>query len=162
LFGPSGVSITNGTSGTNTITAVGASGAESLVLTPTTSTASSGTTGNGNYGVQILTTTNQTSTAGYTDFYLNRTNTASGSGTQLLMNLAVGGTSQVKADTTGDFTVTGTFTKAGGTYLLQTSTSLTDNSSTNAATLTNGPTVGNPTKWIAINDNGTTRYIPAW
>lgn len=30
------------------------------------------------------------------------------------------------------------------------------------ATITNGPTAGNPTKWIPINDNGTTRYIPAW
>ena len=29
-------------------------------------------------------------------------------------------------------------------------------------TLTNAPAAGNPTKWIAINDNGTTRYIPAW
>jgi hypothetical protein len=31
-----------------------------------------------------------------------------------------------------------------------------------AATLNNAPAVGNPTKWIAINDNGTTRYIPTW
>jgi hypothetical protein len=29
-------------------------------------------------------------------------------------------------------------------------------------TLTNAPVAGNPTKWITINDNGTTRYIPAW
>ena len=29
-------------------------------------------------------------------------------------------------------------------------------------TLTNAPAAGNPTKWIAIDDNGTTRYIPAW
>lgn len=29
-------------------------------------------------------------------------------------------------------------------------------------TLTNAPTAGNPTKWIPINDNGTTRYLPAW
>ncbi|HZV21904.1 MAG TPA: hypothetical protein VE986_10210, partial [Hyphomicrobiales bacterium] len=29
-------------------------------------------------------------------------------------------------------------------------------------TLTNAPTAGNPTKWIPIDDNGTTRYIPAW
>lgn len=29
-------------------------------------------------------------------------------------------------------------------------------------TLTNAPAAGNPTKWITINDNGTTRYIPAW
>jgi hypothetical protein len=30
------------------------------------------------------------------------------------------------------------------------------------ATLTNSPTAGNPTKWIAISDNGVTRRIPAW
>ena len=29
-------------------------------------------------------------------------------------------------------------------------------------TLTNAPTAGNPTKWIPIDDNGTTRHIPAW
>jgi hypothetical protein len=26
----------------------------------------------------------------------------------------------------------------------------------------NAPAAGNPTKWIPIDDNGTTRYIPAW
>lgn len=31
-----------------------------------------------------------------------------------------------------------------------------------AATLTNAPAAGDPTKWIPIDDNGTTRYIPAW
>lgn len=30
------------------------------------------------------------------------------------------------------------------------------------ATLTNSPVAGNPTKWIFINDGGTTRRIPAW
>jgi hypothetical protein len=29
-------------------------------------------------------------------------------------------------------------------------------------TLANAPVVGNPTKWLAVDDNGTTRYIPAW
>ena len=29
-------------------------------------------------------------------------------------------------------------------------------------TLTNSPVTGNPTKWLPINDNGVTRYIPAW
>ena len=31
-----------------------------------------------------------------------------------------------------------------------------------AGTLLNAPVAANPTKWIPINDNGTTRYIPAW
>lgn len=37
-----------------------------------------------------------------------------------------------------------------------------DGSGVQIGTLTNGPTTGNPTKWISVNDNGTTRYIPAW
>jgi len=48
------------------------------------------------------------------------------------------------------------------TFVLSWSASLHDNSSTGTATLTNAPATGNPTKWIAINDNGTTRYIPCW
>ncbi len=48
------------------------------------------------------------------------------------------------------------------TTMVATSLTLTDGSSTSVATLTNGPATGNPTKWVPINDNGTTRYIPAW
>lgn len=50
----------------------------------------------------------------------------------------------------------------GGAYFIATGTALTDGAAAQVATLTNGPTAGNPTKWVAINDNGTTRYIPAW
>ncbi len=46
--------------------------------------------------------------------------------------------------------------------LFRTTTALTNNAAAQIATLTNGPTAGNPTKWIPINDNGTTRNIPAW
>lgn len=42
------------------------------------------------------------------------------------------------------------------------SIALTNGAGAQLATLTNGPTAGNPTKWVPINDNGTTRYIPAW
>lgn len=31
-----------------------------------------------------------------------------------------------------------------------------------AGTLLNAPSAGNPTKWIPVDDNGTTRYVPAW
>lgn len=48
------------------------------------------------------------------------------------------------------------------TILLATSVALTDNAAASAATLLNSPVVGNPSKWVAINDNGTTRYIPTW
>lgn len=50
----------------------------------------------------------------------------------------------------------------GSTTLLSSSVALTNGSGAAAGTLTNAPAAGNPTKWIPINDNGTTRYIPAW
>lgn len=46
--------------------------------------------------------------------------------------------------------------------LIDSSVGLTNGAAAQIATLTNGPTAGNPTKWIPISDNGTTRYIPAW
>jgi hypothetical protein len=59
---------------------------------------------------------------------------------------------------------TGAFTSIinGSTTLLQTSVSLTDGAGAQVGTLTNAPLAGNPTKWLAINDNGTTRYVPSW
>lgn len=45
---------------------------------------------------------------------------------------------------------------------LTTSVALTNGAAASVGTLTNAPAAGNPTKWIGINDNGTTRYIPAW
>lgn len=50
----------------------------------------------------------------------------------------------------------------GGNVLHKTSTALTNGAAAATATLTNAPTAGNPTKWISISDNGTTRFIPAW
>ena len=48
------------------------------------------------------------------------------------------------------------------TTLLITTVALTNGAGALTGTLTNSPATGNPTKWIPINDNGTTRYIPAW
>lgn len=48
------------------------------------------------------------------------------------------------------------------TQLLRSLVSLNNGVGANTATLTNAPASGNPTKWIPVNDNGTTRYIPAW
>ena len=45
---------------------------------------------------------------------------------------------------------------------LTTSVALTDGAGVGGGTLLTAPAAGNPTKWIGINDNGTTRYIPAW
>lgn len=46
--------------------------------------------------------------------------------------------------------------------LIRTYTAFTNGAGAGAGTLTNAPAAGNPTKWIPVNDNGTTRYIPAW
>ena len=48
------------------------------------------------------------------------------------------------------------------TTMLSTTTAFTNNAGSSAGTITNAPAVGNPTKWIPINDNGTIRNIPAW
>jgi hypothetical protein len=47
-------------------------------------------------------------------------------------------------------------------YMLSSLAALTNSAGAQTGTLTNSPVAGNPTKWIPINDNGTTRYIPAW
>lgn len=56
------------------------------------------------------------------------------------------------------------FTKLvnGETVLIHSSVTLSNSAAAAAGTLTNAPVAGNPTKWIAIDDNGTTRHIPAW
>jgi hypothetical protein len=60
---------------------------------------------------------------------------------------------------------TGTIYKAilGNRQLMKIAGAAFDNGAGAAAgTLANAPAAGNPTKWIPIDDNGTTRYIPAW
>lgn len=59
----------------------------------------------------------------------------------------------------GKFTVV---TSNGGASFMTTSAALTNGAGAAAGTLLTAPVAGNPTKWIAINDNGTLRYIPAW
>jgi len=39
---------------------------------------------------------------------------------------------------------------------------LNNGAAASVGTLTNAPAAGNPTKWIPIDDHGTTRFIPAW
>lgn len=48
-----------------------------------------------------------------------------------------------------------------GTFLVS-GTALTNGAAAALGTLTNAPAAGDPTKWIPIDDNGTTRYIPCW
>jgi len=56
----------------------------------------------------------------------------------------------------------GTVKVTGGATLISTNTALTNGAAAALGTLTNAPAAGNPTKWVAINDNGTIRYIPTW
>ncbi|MCW1958309.1 MAG: hypothetical protein KIH64_007145 [Mycobacterium sp.] len=69
----------------------------------------------------------------------------------------------------GNATDNPTFTAAGtggirhgSSTLLATTAALANGAAAAGGTLTNAPAAGNPTKWVPINDNGTTRYIPAW
>jgi hypothetical protein len=50
----------------------------------------------------------------------------------------------------------------GDTTLLHTGTNLSNGAGASLGTLTNAPVPGDPAKWITIDDNGTTRLIPAW
>lgn len=93
----------------------------------------------------------------------NRGSTTTGIGAQASGNFSgvVGGAEIFRTVSTGFTVISGVLTLTGGT-LLATSAALTNNAAAQIATITNGPTAGNPTKWIPINDNGTTRNIPAW
>lgn len=46
--------------------------------------------------------------------------------------------------------------------LVTSSVAMNNGAGAGLGTLTNAPAAGNPTKWIPVDDNGTTRYIPAW
>lgn len=67
----------------------------------------------------------------------------------------------IYSDSTAMSVLTGGLT-VGTTTLLTTNVALTNGAAAAAGTLSNAPVAGNPTKWIPINDNGTTRYVPAW
>lgn len=77
------------------------------------------------------------------------------------LNYTVNGTNVFHVDGGGDLGVAGNISEASAT-LMFTTVALTNGAGSATGTLTNAPTSGNPTKWIPINDNGTTRYLPAW
>lgn len=58
--------------------------------------------------------------------------------------------------------ITASSLTTGDTVLHHTSVALTNGAAANTATFTNAPAAGNPTKWVPIDDNGTTRYVPAF
>lgn len=98
---------------------------------------------------------------------------AAGSDTNVDLALSGQGTGGVKLYSAAGSTNIASFETTGiqfGAYLLTlgtstllaTSVSLTNGAGSGAGTISNAPATGNPTKWIPINDNGTTRYLPAW
>ena len=60
------------------------------------------------------------------------------------------------------YTVGGTLKSKNAAAMVQSTVAFNNGAAAAVATLTNAPAIGNPTKWIPINDNGVTRYIPAW
>jgi hypothetical protein len=88
-------------------------------------------------------------------------NSAAFPGTLLLMKS--GGAVVIGTDTGGaQLLRVGGAIQLSSAIMLSTKTTFTNNAGGSAGTLTNAPAVGNPTKWIPIDDNGTTRNIPAW
>lgn len=61
----------------------------------------------------------------------------------------------------GDTALSGAL-EVNSAVLIKSNTTLTNGAGAGTGTLTNAPTAGPPSKWIAINDNGTFRYIPSW
>lgn len=82
-------------------------------------------------------------------------------GLSLISSGLIGVGTGTAASFAGSLKCTDIFTN-NAAALIRTNTALTGGGTGNAPTLTSGPVNGNPTKWIPIDDNGTTRYIPAW
>jgi hypothetical protein len=90
---------------------------------------------------------------------------AGGTGTTRNMQFIIGGTNKLDYGVTTasvwTFAVKIAVPGAANPVLTTTAT-ITSGAGAGAGTLTNAPAAGDPTTWIPINDNGTTRYIPAW
>lgn len=71
-------------------------------------------------------------------------------------------TPAIGAATGTSLALTGQVTSGAAASFQSTSVALTNYAGAAAGTLANAPAAGNPTKWIAINDNGTIRKIPTW
>ncbi len=83
--------------------------------------------------------------------------TEGGTGVVRNVQILVGGVNKL------DYGITNASTWTFAQSVLHASSvTLTNGAAAAIGTLTNAPIAGNPTKWVPINDNGTTRYIPAW
>lgn len=130
-----------------------------------TSTANSGTSvgaipsGSGTLAQWFLYNTSDANNAGYFRSLI--------SGTAVTLQANASGTGTAPTSLTlsafTSYVTDVSWTMPGGTApLLRTNTAITSGAGANTGTLTNSPVAGNPTKWFPINDNGTTRYVPAW
>ena len=111
-----------------------------------------------------LTPTINQASGTYTILDINPTETAIGAGPHYLIQGRLGGgalASVFGIRNTGAMNIAGALT-VGSTTLITSSVAFTNGAAAAVGTLTNAPAAGNPTKWVPINDNGTTRYIPAW
>lgn len=93
---------------------------------------------------------------------------------EVSLNEIISGTTEATTGGAGSLTTAGgiyatkkiitasSVTQTDATALIHTATALNNGAAAQVATMTNGPAAGNPTKWVPIDDNGTTRYIPAW
>lgn len=124
----------------------------------------------GNFGIGVAPTTKLDVFGGYTlirnasyQLYLGTGTLTTGAGAANPcirsdtgdIYFSFGGTTRAILSNTGLLTT-------NSTTLHATSVALANGAGAGAGTITNAPAAGNPTKWIPINDNGTTRYIPAW
>lgn len=149
FFNPtSPVPIGGATPNTGAFTSISISGSgASLSIGPNTSTSTQISFNNGR-GVVGVDSSNTILVGG------------SGKGLNLYVNAS---TVAAGFDSSGNLTLVGTITKPGGVSpIVTTNTAITSGAGAGAGTILNAPTSGNPTKWIPINDNGTTRYLPAW
>lgn len=99
-------------------------------------------------------TVTSTTTGGRLDFYATPLGT-----TGIVLAASVG--TGLMVGTTTDVAA-GQIAINNAAFLIRNKTSFTNGAGVLTGTLTNAPVSGNPTKWIAIDDNGTTRQIPAW
>lgn len=92
---------------------------------------------------------------------VNITDTASGANTKVF-DFKVDAASVSSLNPAGQLTLAENILSAATDFMHETSADLADGAAAGAGTLTNAPTAGDPAKWVAINDNGTTRYFPTW
>jgi hypothetical protein len=67
----------------------------------------------------------------------------------------------ITADNQGNISLKGSLTHNSDT-LIETSKTLQDGKEDKIATLNNSPALGDPYKWVSINDNGETLWFPCW